>query len=239
MAASGATRAERAARRLLFARAGARGFTLIELMVVVAIIAILAVLALPNMGAAAIDRHVYEDASKLSDVIRVARSRAMGRGAAVAVIFDNSAGHGGLYSSRESVTADPVAGSTVKRVPSSNCMSPTDWSDATTYYEYDLLNLDGSYESSNGIKTEIYTGGPGSLTSVTKGAICFTPMGRTYLVTGSGPSKGMFDSSGPMLTGLLMEVARRKSSQVIGIARTVVIPSNGVARITSSGSLLQ
>lgn len=211
-----------------------------ELMVVVMIIAIMAVIALPNMGAAAIDRHVYEDASKISDVIRIARSRAMGRGAAVAVTFDVSAGKGGTFRSRESVTTDPVAGSSVKRVPSSTCMSPTDWSDSTTYYEYDVLNLDGTYEGQNGIQTLVYVGASKStgITSVSKGAMCFTPMGRSYLVTGSDPVKGMFDSASPTLRAFMFETARKSSGALVGIARTVMVPPNGVPRITSAGTLL-
>src|ERR1700690_1276904 len=68
----------------------ARGFTLMELMIVVLLVGILSVMALPAMGQAAVDRRVYQDTSQISDLIRAAKARAIGRGAAVLVAMDGT-----------------------------------------------------------------------------------------------------------------------------------------------------
>jgi hypothetical protein len=52
---------------------------------VVSIIAIVAVLAIPTLSAAQVDRRVFADAGYVSQLFRIARTRAVGRGAAVLV----------------------------------------------------------------------------------------------------------------------------------------------------------
>src|SRR6476619_2331488 len=81
---------KRAHSRASGARAPARGFTLIELMVVVILVGIMVMLAVPSMSSARHDRRVYEDASSIAQLVRDARARAMGRGAAVVVQLSNA-----------------------------------------------------------------------------------------------------------------------------------------------------
>jgi type IV fimbrial biogenesis protein FimT len=61
----------------------ARGFTLIELAIVLAIVAILLRVAAPGMGRAAAARALSSQASEFMSALRFARSEAIGRGAVV------------------------------------------------------------------------------------------------------------------------------------------------------------
>jgi prepilin-type N-terminal cleavage/methylation domain-containing protein len=210
-----------------------QGFTLIELMIVVVLIGLLAVLAVPSMNTAAIDRHVYEDASRVSDLVRQARSRATGRGAAVMVSFDMSAAKGGVYTARESVQPNPIAGSTVNRTPRGTCMTPTNWLSTDSYYQFDKVDLTGPYETQNVIVSKLYTDNGASATQLTTAYVCFTPLGRSYLQTGGAIAAGMFDGQAPMGQGIGVEVARRSATSTLGLVRRVLLPPSGVTRVLS------
>ena len=65
-----------------------RGFSLVELFVVVVIIAVIALLAMPAITKQMRDRRTREVAERLATLYRNARMRAMGRGSAVMIQFD-------------------------------------------------------------------------------------------------------------------------------------------------------
>src|SRR5438067_9952759 len=89
----------------------ARGFTLVELLVVVTIIAIVAVLAIPTMVSASVDRRVFSDAGYVAELFRIARTRAVGRGAAVLVqITATTSSGGGRFQMFEAVAPNPTGG---------------------------------------------------------------------------------------------------------------------------------
>jgi type II secretion system protein H len=216
---------------------GARGFTLMELMVVVILVGILSVMAIPSMGQAAVDRRIYQDTSQISDLIRAAKARAVGRGAAVLVAMDGTGN--GKFMVRESVQANPDASG--NQVPRSACKSPTDWTVVATptqYFDVAQVDLNGTFESTNNVQAIIYTDNGSASAAVTSAFLCFTPLGRTYFVSGVAAAAGFLDAATPMTGALSIEVAQRPTvGSTSGLVRRVVIPPSGVTRLLTGGVL--
>src|SRR5438094_966029 len=73
-------------------RTASRGFTLIEMLSVVAFIGIVVAAAAPSWVELQRDRRADAAGRAIADLYRIARSRALGRGSAVLVRWDNNAG---------------------------------------------------------------------------------------------------------------------------------------------------
>ncbi|MGH7281574.1 MAG: pilus assembly FimT family protein [Polyangiaceae bacterium] len=221
----------------------ARGFSMIELLVVIILIGILAAIALPSMLEQTIDRHVYSDALALNDLVREARTHAIGRGGAVMLAMTTAGGTPGTFTAYEAVQPNPQ-GTGPNSVPLSSCKSPTNWtltdptSAAQSASQFQELKL-GSYETTNGISTRIFSTATGALAVTPTAYLCFTPLGRTYVVDGGNITAGMFANAGPMTETLQIEVARRSGASIVGIVRSVLIPPNGVTRILSAATAVQ
>jgi len=213
-----------------------RGFTLLELMIVVVLVGLLAALALPSMGEAQLDRQVYTDAARISDLIHEARTRALGRGAATLVTMSTN-GAPGVFTSYEAVQDDPTGGG--QHTPRSSCKSPTDWTSAKTAQTIASVDLSQMYGAAYGISALLYAPtATGTQAPVTTAYLCFTPLGRSFLVTGASLARNTFDASTTNSQSIQIEIARRDKALVYGLTRTVLVPPSGASRVLSTAKPL-
>ena len=129
---------------------GTRGFSLIELMVVVVIVSILTILAVPSLSAARMDQTAYGDAGAITQLFRSARTRAIGWGAAMLISATASAADRGTFMLYQN---------TIGGVPSTTCGPPTDWSGAAAgqvVTAVDGVNLNGNAEADASLQATIW-----------------------------------------------------------------------------------
>lgn len=207
-------------------------------MVVILIIGLLAVIAVPSMGEARNDRVQYMNAGYVSQLFRDARSRAMGRGAAVLVHIYRGAGRG-VFDSYEAVGPNPDPAAPGNNTPVPSCKFPQVWdpvsnlplpdappSNAARERFLDRVTLDT--EADGDMVAQLV--GQGGV-PIDEAFVCFTPMGRTYFVVGQVPD---FNTVLPMQNPLDIVVTRRTAGEIVGINRYVTIPTSGVARVRGS-----
>jgi prepilin-type N-terminal cleavage/methylation domain-containing protein len=200
-----------------------RGFTLVELMVVVVIITALSALAIPSILKQMRDRRTRQAAEEIAAIYRQARLRALGRGSAVLVryFFD---GANSSFTTLEAVLGGP-AGTCTQQLPASSC--------TLTLWDRDQTNLSGAQTVATwspllGITSQVFadytTNGSGKTTdtALTSLDICFTPMGRALFRTPSADGTQFKAMSGVPV----MLVSRGDE----GLKRYVVIPPNGLSR---------
>jgi prepilin-type N-terminal cleavage/methylation domain-containing protein len=192
----------------------ARGFTLLELMVVVVIIAVFSSLALPTAVGQLRDRRVQEAARRLGIVYREARMRALGRGSAVLVRFT-----GGAVTVHEAHVGTAIGGDIgCADLPVSTCLGTT-WSSPIAQRIVDSFQVATSGEMSN--LTVALT--DSSNAAVTNLDICFTPMGRAF--------GRRSNADGAAFTPLADAFVATLSRPGLTRTRQVVLMPNGTARL--------
>jgi type IV fimbrial biogenesis protein FimT len=192
-----------------------RGFTLTEVLAVMALISVLVVTASPTFIRLMRDRRVNRAAMHLVDYYRTGRTRAMGRGQPMLVVWDPNSGIS---------NSEPGARGLVRLVEpivstsglATTCAS-TAWNTATTQEVSRVDFKSGAY--TNTVAT--FKDDTSAQAAQTYAEMCFSPTGRAYVRFNSS------DVFRPMQGYASFTVANADT----GSTRQVYIPPNGVARM--------
>lgn len=199
-----------------------RGFSLLELMVVVTIIAILSALVLPSMTQAIRERHAQEAAVEIVDLLREIRSRAMYRGRAQTVVMRQ-------VGTTLRIEAYEGTESTCRRSRFRAGMGAGFVADE----QVAVLDLSEARYANDGIASVI------TIPAATPYfQICYTPMGNTFYVTTetSMPSAAWSNDSGVVGTGgvFQIDVYQVRDGNQYGVRRRVMIPLGGIPRMRTA-----
>jgi len=198
---------------------GARGFTLIELVVVVVIIGLLAALATPAITAQMRDRRANQASQELANFYRGARMRALGRGSSVLVRYrkDTASAPAGSLEVWEAVAGEDGA---CGPIPRKGCQAFPPPGDAPDTQQ--LIN-----QFNPGIRDEFAGVDIKMLANASDDEIeyldvCFTPMGATFTRT---------DAEATVMTRMTGVHEAQVTRDGVAGRRDVLILPGGTARV--------
>jgi type II secretory pathway pseudopilin PulG len=153
-------------------------------MVVVVIIAILAVIAVPSFAERLRGRRLLQVAGRMADVYRGARTRALGRGAAVVVSLDLATGNFQALEGVEGTDAANKSGAgkaTCGNLPTRGCLT-NNWANVSTGSTIGTARVVDGMPNAN-ISATVKLPDPLPVQSTGTVAVCFSPAGRTFVNT--------------------------------------------------------
>ncbi len=192
------------------------------MLIVVAIIALFAALAAPSVVSQVRDQRAVKSVQTIMNMYREARSRSLGRGAAVMVGYDASAVPSKFYT-LESIDA--------RRIPFPECTG-TNWGPTPLTAQVATAPMLNSYYSTTDGKADVqfgasfYDSGIGSVVTPTTLQVCYSPKGRVFirqLNTGAWtPLTGRVEFTAQTLT---------YAGALVGIVRKFYIGGDGATRM--------
>jgi Tfp pilus assembly protein FimT len=188
-------------------------------MVVVVIIAILATIAVPLFVERIRESAITRAATSMADIFRGARSRALGRGAAIMVTARND-GSLTVYEGVEGKTL-AVANETefCGNLPTRGCTT-NDWGNVSSGSTIGTARVVGGMSSSTDYTTSVTLGtAPQSPVN-----ICFSPGGRAFVSTTTS-------AWNPASWTPLTDVLTLSVVSANGRARNILVLPNGTARL--------
>ena len=182
-------------------------------MVVVIIIALLAVIAIPSIVFQLRDSGTQQAAQEVAMLYRGARTRAIGRGAAILVRYS-----GNQLTVLEAVRGSAETDANCQAMPVSSCTG-TSWvagTDARQLSTFAPAKI-GRYSD---VQLEMTDAASQTVSALD---VCFTPLGKTYVGTGGALS--------PLNGVPVARIQRGPDGDVRGLVRKVLILPNGAARL--------
>ncbi|MEN9578596.1 MAG: hypothetical protein RJA70_1605 [Pseudomonadota bacterium] len=195
-------------------------------MTVVILITVLTAIALPLVTQQLRDRKVHEAAIQVSDLYRIARTRAMGRGSAVLVRF--TPGTRGAYTMLEArrsiqTAAADDSGATCGDLSIPSC-TQVNWN-GTAGSDFQVVTGFDPAAVVEDAPISVTMANDGD-TAITNLDVCYTPMGRTFTRT---------DATQPLMplnNAYTAEVFRSAGGTRLGREHRVLVLPNGTSRLT-------
>jgi prepilin-type N-terminal cleavage/methylation domain-containing protein len=203
-----------------------RGFTLIELMVVIVIISIMAVIAVPLFSARLQSRRLLQVAGHIADLYRGSRTRALGRGAAIVVTLNLNNGSLQVLEGVQGTTAATSAGkANCANLPTRGCLT-NNWGNVGSLTNIGTARLIEGINN-QGIATTA-TLPDGTVLNAGTLAICFSPAGRTFMNQSGTWTADMWQTlNNVAIIGVTNTDVGNQTSR----AYQVLIMPNGTARL--------